>query len=227
MPGPLGKLPIIARNLRGHARKFYHEEQSRDHSWRTLKELFFRQFKKPVPFGRLLREAASYSARPGQKLGDYCFEKLTRLRALKVEIPDAYLEDAIIVGIGDEQIERTVRSNRYKDVHELYATMNEMGTMPQVTTTKTSTFRFNTRQRGAASGQEGAAPATTTRPSMNSTPREEPQRSTITCFNCGQDGHTSRRSKKKPIICRACQTQGQLEKFCYRTKKINNTQKAT
>ena len=74
----------ISRNLKGYARRVFDEEQERDHTWRSLKNILVQRFKRPLPFCRLLHEASEYSAQPGQKLGDYCFEKLAKLRALKL-----------------------------------------------------------------------------------------------------------------------------------------------
>ncbi|XP_026666917.1 RNA-binding protein 25-like [Ceratina calcarata] len=202
---------IIARNLKGHAKRFYDEEQEYDHSWKSLSRLLIRQFRKPMPFGRLLKEAANFSARPGQKLGDYCFEKMSKLRALKLDIPDEYMEDAIISGIGDETIERTIRSNKFKDVYELYASMNEMGRMPQSATIKTS-HRLIDRERPVTPSEtrrqekRQAAPA-----------KDEPQ-SGIVCFNCGQSGHISRRCLKDHITCDSCKKPGHLAKYCQRLK---------
>lgn len=71
----------ISRNLKGYARRVFDEEQKRDHTWKSLKTILVQRFKRPLPFGRLLHEASEYSAHPGQKLGDYCFEKLAKLRA--------------------------------------------------------------------------------------------------------------------------------------------------
>ena len=55
-------------------------------------------FRKSVPFANLLKDAPTYEAKPGQNLGDYCFKKLMKLRALKLSIPDEFLIDAVIEG---------------------------------------------------------------------------------------------------------------------------------
>ncbi|XP_076392657.1 uncharacterized protein LOC143265284 [Megachile rotundata] len=148
-------LLVVARSLKGHARRVYDEELVNDHTWRSLKTILLRRFKKPLPFARLLLEAATYTASAGQHLGDYCFEKLSKLRALKLDIPDAYLADAVIGGIQDENVTRTIRSKRYKDADELYAAMNEMGAMPQRTDSENENEVFTPTGSPGSSTTEG------------------------------------------------------------------------
>lgn len=45
------------------------------------------QFRKSIPFAKMFTKAAIYQAAPGQKLGDYCFKKLDKIRKLNVNIP--------------------------------------------------------------------------------------------------------------------------------------------
>lgn len=44
------------------------------------------QFWKTVPFSRFFKEAALYEARYGQDFGDYCFQKLYKLRKLDIDM---------------------------------------------------------------------------------------------------------------------------------------------
>lgn len=84
------------------------------------------QFRKLVLFNKLFKEAALYKSTPGQSLGDYCFQKLSKMRKLDIKIPDKYLIDAVIGGITDEHVARTVRSAQQDSANKLYAYMTTL-----------------------------------------------------------------------------------------------------
>lgn len=52
------------------------------------------------------------------------------MRRLNVTIPDEYLIEAIIVGITDENIARTVRFAQFSNADELYAYMSTFSNLP-------------------------------------------------------------------------------------------------
>lgn len=85
------------------------------------------QFRKSVPFSNLLKDAANYETNPGQRLGDSCFQKLFKLRALNLEMPDEYFIDAVIGGITHVGMARTVRSAQHTDanIHIVCISLNE------------------------------------------------------------------------------------------------------
>ncbi|CAH1967041.1 unnamed protein product [Acanthoscelides obtectus] len=124
-------LRLISGRLRGNARQWYEENVDYDSSWDEIKRSMSQHFRKSVPFSKLFKDAANYDAAPGQNLGDYCFKKLSKLRALNIQIPDPYLIDAVIGGIRDENIARTVRAAQHTDANALYAYLNTVGEMPQ------------------------------------------------------------------------------------------------
>jgi hypothetical protein len=121
---------LIATRLRGHARQWYDTRQRITTTWSQTKVLLVAQFRKTVPFSRLFKETASYEARPGQNLRNYCFQKLFKLRKLDIYIPDKYQVDMVIGGIPDDAVVRTVRLAQYDDSNALYAFMNTLGDMP-------------------------------------------------------------------------------------------------
>lgn len=88
------------------------------------------QFLKTVPFSRLFKEVASYKARPGQNLGDYCFQKPCKLRKLDIDISDKYQANMVIGGIPDDAVARTVSLAKHYDPNALYAFMSTLGDMP-------------------------------------------------------------------------------------------------
>lgn len=84
-----------------------------------------------MPFSRLFKEVASYEARPGQNLGDYCFQKLCELWKLDIDIPDKYQLNIAIGGTPDNAVAHTVRSAQHDDdPNALYAFINTVGDMP-------------------------------------------------------------------------------------------------
>ncbi|XP_043262243.1 uncharacterized protein LOC122403028 [Colletes gigas] len=213
----------IERQLRGHARQLFDEEQRRDTTWGTLKSTLVAWFKKPVPFNRLLKEAADYAAMPGQKLGDYCFTKLAKLRALKLEIPDKYMRDAVIGSIGDEAIERTIRANKYATVDELYVAMRQMGSMP----TADETLSMKTSQPVAC--MSTAVPGSSgLQPSKRKSGDGKRPNTRAVCFNCGEEGQISRSCLKYKHACSACMKKGHMKRYCFRVKATTHAlQKST
>lgn len=123
-------LRLIPGRLRGHARQWYDARPRLTGTWNNIKDSLIQQFRKSVPFSKLFKEAAVYESIPGQSLGDYCFQKLSKMRKLDVVIPDKYLIDAVIGGITDEHVARTVRSAQQNSANELYAYMTTLGSLP-------------------------------------------------------------------------------------------------
>jgi hypothetical protein len=89
------------------ASQWYNEQTRYDATRAHIRNDFVAQFRKSVPFSKLLKEAANYETTAGQTLGDYCFQKLSKLRALQLQIPEECLVDAVIGGITDPNIART------------------------------------------------------------------------------------------------------------------------
>ncbi|XP_054000690.1 uncharacterized protein LOC128888082 isoform X2 [Hylaeus anthracinus] len=137
-------------------------------------------------------------------------------------IHDSCLEDAVIGGIADENIARTIRSKKYNDIDELYAAMHEMGSMPRATEPKIIP-RPVAYQRGPMNKTVPTA-STSTAKLTSSTPAEATQRPSIVCFNCGTVGHISVKSPKTAVICKSCDKKGHLDRFCSRPKRVNATQ---
>lgn len=95
--------------------------------WQYLKEVLIKQFRKPLPFSKLLLDAATYQATQGQDLGEYCFDKLAKLKLLNRHIPEPYLVNAVIGGIPDENISRSARASNFQETSELYAFLSTLG----------------------------------------------------------------------------------------------------
>ncbi|CAH1990266.1 unnamed protein product [Acanthoscelides obtectus] len=155
---------------------------------------------------QLLRDedAANYEATPRQNLGDYCFKKLSKLRALNIHIYDQYLIDAVIGGIRDENIARTVRAAEHTDANALYAYLNTVGEMPQ----ERKSVHLN-------SGQ--FQPSTSSRSGYSNHNKREvnkPSGTRSTCFNCGILGHISFNCRKPRVECTNCKRLGHSKEKC-------------
>ena len=51
--------------------------------------------------------------------------------------------------------------------------------------------------------------------------KEYYSRSTMVCYNCGKQGHTSRRCRSRRSTCSLCEKIGHLDKFCRGSKEKN------
>ncbi|KYN30277.1 hypothetical protein ALC57_00264 [Trachymyrmex cornetzi] len=94
---------LIPTHLKGHAKLWYDTRPEVAITRTTAKEMM-QQFRKSVSFSKLLKDAALYETSRGQALGNYCFNKLSKLRKLDLVIPDKYLIDAVIGGITDTRV---------------------------------------------------------------------------------------------------------------------------
>jgi hypothetical protein len=176
---------MIASRLKGNARQWYDEQTRSDATWAHIRNDFVAQFRKSVPFSKLLREAANYETTAGQTLGDYCFQKLSKLRALQLQIPEECLVDAVIGGITDPNIACTVRSARYTDANSLYCYLNTMGEMPRSSHYSQTVENVNTSMhKSNTAGRD------------NFDQKSRQQNVTRTCFNCGISGHFARDCRK-------------------------------
>lgn len=120
---------FAAARLSGMARRWY-DSQGLTKTWKQMRKLLVRQFHKPMPFAKLLKDAALYEATAGQDLAEYCFTKKEKLQALQLNIPEEHLVDAIIGGIPDQNVARAARSSRFTNSSEVYSFLSTMGKMP-------------------------------------------------------------------------------------------------
>lgn len=174
---------IIASRLKGHARQWYYEQTKNDASWYEMKSMMLEHFRKSVPFANLLRDASNYEARPNQNLGDYCFRKLSKLRALKLQIPDECLVDAVIGGINDDNIVRTIRAAQIQTADRLYCYLNTLGCMPGIGL-KHKSINFQHKSLPTESQNYNV-----TQPIQFKTQSA--------CYNCGISGHIAKDCRKK------------------------------
>jgi transposase InsO family protein len=191
---------MIASRLKGNARQWYDGQTRSDATWAHIRNDFVAQFRKSVPFSKLLKEAANYETTAGQTLGDYCFQKLSKLRALQLQIPEECLVDAVIGGITDPNIARTVRSARYTDANSLYCYLNTMGEMPR--NSHSSRTIEDVTHKPSTSGRD------------NFHQKSHEQNVTPVCYNCGMSGHFARKCRKPRRECTKCHKLGHTVDKC-------------
>ncbi|XP_011883872.1 PREDICTED: uncharacterized protein LOC105571014 [Vollenhovia emeryi] len=211
-------LRLIPGRLRGHARQWYDARPRLTGMWSEIKNSLTQQFRKSVPFSKLFKEAANYESTPGQSLGDYCFQKLSRMRKLDITIPDKYLIDAVIGGISDENVARTVRSAQHGSANDLYAYMTTLGDLPRHSE-KNKAATSNKGDRKDRTSKPLAVDQTRATNDENTPPTDEKRNSRPECFNCGKAGHIARKCRMPRIECEQCNRLGHRAEKCPIKKK--------
>lgn len=216
---------LIPSRLKGHARQWYGTRQQLAVSWAETKELLKQHFRKSVPFSKLFKEAALYESFPGQALGDYCFQKLDKLRKLDIHIPDKYLIDAVIGGITDANVARTVRSAQHVDANALYAFMTALDNVAfkGERNRGVSSHKRDRSEQFSNSSRQGQPQAVKDEniTSTAETADKNTQRSRVECFNCGMSGHIAKKCRKPRIECEQCRRLGHRGDKCPFKKDVN------
>lgn len=213
-------LRLIPGRLRGHARQWYDARPRLTGTWSEIKNSLTQQFRKSVPFNKLFKEAANYESVPGQSLGDYCFQKLSKIRKLDITIPDRYLIDAVIGGISDENVARTVRSAQLGSANDLYAYMTTLGYLPQKNE-KNKTATSNKGDRKDRALKTLSADQTSATNDENTPPTGDKKNLRPECFNCGKAGHIARKCRMPRIECERCNRLGHRADKCPMKKDVN------
>lgn len=145
---------LILTRLKGHAKLWYNTRPEVVITWIATKEEIMQQFRKSVPFNKLLKDAALYETSRGQALGYCCFNKLNKLRKLDLVIPDIlvipeYLIDAVIGGITVASVARAVRSAQLDNASGLHVYMTSLDTSSSGSERKKETRRDDRRERSS------------------------------------------------------------------------------
>jgi hypothetical protein len=127
------QVKLVANRPIGLARRWYDSQDCLAVSWKKMRKVMVNQFSKPTLFAKLLRESALYEEREGQDLSEYCFNKIDKLNALQLKIPETSLVDAVIGGITDEGIARAAKASRFQNTNGLYAYLSAIGKMLMTT----------------------------------------------------------------------------------------------
>lgn len=219
---------LILGRLKGHARQWYDTRPRVAVTWQETKEALKQQFRKSVPFSKLFKEAALYESYPGQALGDYCFQKLSKMRKLDIEIPDKYLIDAVIDGITDENVARTIRSAQHRNANELYAYMTTLENFPSKNERKTTLNIRNDRKdralKSLSANPSGAVSDENIKPTGDKAAADN-IKSKVECYNCGKSGHIARKCRMPRVECERYNRLGHRANKCTIKKDVNAVQR--
>lgn len=142
------------------------------------------------------------------------------MRKLDIKIPDKYLIDAVIGGITDENVARTVRSTQHRDANELYAYMTTSGNLPPKN--EKSKIAFGTKNdqkdrslKSTSSNQFHAVNSENPKPTSDKTVAGTSQtKFRIECFNCGKTGHIAKKCRMPRVECNQCKRLGHPTEKC-------------
>ena len=105
--------------LQGIARKWYDALKSSPLTWADFSSAIARQFSGEENFGKLWDDAGAYRSTAGQSLIAYCFEKISRIIRLNLDIPEKKLIEYIVHGIHDEQTRMSLTAANKETIPEL------------------------------------------------------------------------------------------------------------
>lgn len=193
---------LIIQRLQGNAKKWLETRHSIPISWAETKTMMINIFNKPLPFGKLIKEAVMHEAKVGQCLGDYCLEKINKWRKINIKIPDEYIIDYVIDGIKNMTIARSIRAARHTNVDEFYKYMQTMGHVPgkNVYPREAVAHTLQNRTNGRTNTLKNHKPGSKFINKYNKTKKQaQMDNSTVRCFHCGEDGHFARTCIKQEI----------------------------
>lgn len=159
---------LIIRRLEEHAKEWFQLQQSNIITWAETKVALVQHFHKSTRFAKLLREAVNYETSPNQDLGDYCLNKLNKIRQCNLGVSEEYIIDLVIDGVKNNRIKGDIRAAGKTTTNALYNHMLTLGKTPTL-------FKQQRESKDDYSRRPGGAI------------------STKQCYNCGVVGHISRK----------------------------------
>lgn len=151
------------------------------------------------------------------------------MRKLDIDIPDkcVYLIDAVIGGITDENVTRTIRSAQHRNANELYAYMMTLGNLSSKNErSKTALHTRNDRKDRvskslSANQSSGAVNDENTKPTGDKAAADNNVKSRVECYNCGKSGHIARKCRTPRVECDRCNHLGHRADKCTVKKDVN------
>lgn len=209
-------LRLIVSRLQGYAKQWYDLRPRIAASWTEVKTELIAQFRKPLPFAKLYQKAGSYEVRPGQNLGDYCFQKVNALRKLKLNIPDEHIIDMVIDGVKDNVLARTIRAARQTTVSGLQNYMLSLGRIPGKFERK-SEVKSRFQEGGSKKGIEQQKRGDKT----TETRGKQENKANNACYKCGKQGHFKRECKELNVKS-ANDSKSEIHEVGDRRKPVDN-----
>lgn len=216
--------------LKGLARVWYDGLSSNQFTWKEWQDKLRKTFPAKENFSKLFHEAATYKIEPGQNLSEYCFNKLTKLNKLKLNLSDEQIVDCVIAGVSNKQILLSLRAANCKTFVELtqYVLNFQTANEEPHNNLSGSTSKTEYQKRGKRNYLDVA---------QNSTESKRFRDSSFKCFTCGEVGHKRLncplRNRQdfisRKIICSYCNKLGHKEDACrkkiQKISKVNQNQK--
>lgn len=184
-------LRLIVGRLRGQAKQWYDLRPRNATSWTDIKTELINNFRKPMPFAKLYKKAGAYETRPGQDLGEYCFNKIHALRKLKLDIPEEYLVDMVIDGVKDDSLAHTIRAAKITTASALHQHMMTLGVM-----SGKHERHHGKRDRPREEAGSSSAPEYCKHGDQKTEKKGKDKQNNLKCYKCGVEGHFARECYK-------------------------------
>lgn len=209
---------LIISRLDGHAKIWFDMEQKNMITWAATKIALVSKFRKAMPFAKLLRQAVNYETSPGQELGDYCLNKLHKIRKCALEIPEVSLIDLVIDGVKSNLIAGNIRAAGKITTNDLYNHMLTLGKMP-------IPFKQLRENKDGGNSVRSRGTIGKNKRSDKSRALVQPKKAdNMRCYNCGILGHISRTCRKPLIKCSKCKCMGHWENMCRKPTEMNTVE---
>lgn len=168
-----------------------------------------KQFRKFVPFSKLFKDAANYESVSGQALGDYCFQKLAKMRRL--DIRTGQVLDRRGNWRDYRRVPKMVRATQHQDANTFYTYICRRWEIFQ----KVKSRQGPNRSKGTFRLNNSNQPQSVKKRNAQSTGNEsatKAERTKITYYNCGMTGHIAKKCHKPRIECHKCRRLGTQSK---------------
>jgi Retroviral aspartyl protease./Reverse transcriptase (RNA-dependent DNA polymerase). len=206
----------MQNRLTGLARTWYDNLTTYTHNWDEWKALLIRTFPDHQDFATSLRKLVQRVKGPRETMSQYYFGKLSLLQACKITGKDAV--SCVIDGLGDHTLQNGARAGRYDTPENLYTYY--LSTLTAEVDTRNGTG-FEERNKKAFDGRRfGPKPQFTKRAKPYD--KEKRERSGLRCYNCHEEGHTSKRCTKPRRECSHCKLLGHSVGECRRLRSSNS-----
>lgn len=208
--------------LKGLAKKWYDGLTSVKFSWAEWQQKLLRAFPCDQNYADLLSEMLNRRSRRNETLVEYYYDKIMLVNRCQLKGRQAV--DCIAHGIYDFNIRMNVQGAQYDDPEQVLNYFRNISNNK----TDSTTFKklYDERDRYSRESQVHKSVSHDTRnKSTNDSFGTKRQSNTVTCYNCGEVGHTVVRCTKEILKCTKCKRHGHLEINCKANSfdRVSNT----